>query len=154
MKKSIKMVALVLAAMMAFTGCAVEDEGVSEEDTVEEPQDTLGEFGDDTSDDLEAAASSLQADCGRITCTVRLNRAWTKRVAQGASTAASVASVACRRAPSPLGIAACTAAVKGLGLLLKSTASKYYNRGNCVGLRYGLLPTKLPEVTRGTYNCS
>jgi hypothetical protein len=155
MKNSIKMGALVLAAMFAFTGCATDDGSASEDDDMDEPQEAIGQFGDEEAlGDLEAAASSLQADCGRVTCTVRFNRAWTKRIASGASTAASVASTACAKAPSPIGAAACKVAIKGLGALIKSSATKYYNAGNCIGLRYGLLPTIFREVTRNSYNCN
>ncbi|MEZ4358921.1 MAG: hypothetical protein R3B48_01990 [Kofleriaceae bacterium] len=153
MKNVTAYLALALATTISLSGC-VDDDAV-DQDGVEEPEETIGTAGDDTAGDLEAAARSLQHDCGIVTCTIRLNRAWTKR-AQSASAITSIASSACALIALPPGVIACKAALTGIGLVVSNRAKTYYNAGNCIGIRYARVPSGpgYPvQVKRNSYNC-
>ena len=98
-----------------------------------------------------------QADCGYITCTIRLDRALTRDARDFAWYAAPAMALIC----SKLGPYAliCEAAAVTAGVALSVQANRYYEVGNCVSIRFGLnalppLPAWAVEVRYGTYNCT
>lgn len=94
-----------------------------------------------------------QADCGWVTCTVRLSRDLTRQ-ARDLGRLLQIGATLCARFSGLVG-AICWGAVLPAASLLAEFASRYYNNGNCLGMRFNLLgPAAWPvEVRRGTYDC-
>jgi hypothetical protein len=153
MKTAIKYLTIALTSMAVMSGC-VEEGTPADQDGAEELEEYVGTAIDDSPGDFEAAARSLQQDCGLVTCTVRLNRAWTKK-AQSASAITTISSAACNLIGSPPGIVVCKAALKGIGVVVSNRAKKYYAAGNCIGIRYPKVggPGVPVEVKLNSYNC-
>jgi hypothetical protein len=115
-----------------------------------------------------AAPPGLQADCGYVTCTARLDRDST-RALEDYDKVTGVASSLCG-ALVGAGVAAgvlCAAAVNGAGAATSLLAREVYDDGDCVGLRL-VVPTVLPlpppapaglpvvypvRVAAATFNC-
>jgi hypothetical protein len=158
MKTITTFLTLAMTAMIAAAGCTDEGTTAEEDTSIDETEETIGTVVDDTPGDFEAAARSAQHDCGILTCTIRLNRAWTKK-AQSSSGVASVASTACSLLPAA--VLVCKAAIKLGGVVLSNRAKTYYADGDCLGIRYnrsaqipGTPAAAWPvRVTKNSYNC-
>jgi hypothetical protein len=97
------------------------------------------------------ADPSIQADCGWVSCTVRLSRSMTRNVRDGVAVLASLVGF-CVPLAGPV-----VCGFIGARLALdRAAAGRYYENGNCLGYRYsrafpvGPMPI---QVRRGTYNC-
>jgi hypothetical protein len=160
MKTQMTFAALALSTVFAAVGCATEAELTQDEDAVDETEELVGTATDEAAGDFEAAARALQHDCGIVTCTIRLNRAWTKK-AQSTSSITEVAEAACELLPAEAARAICKQAVKLGGKVLSGKAKTYYGEGNCLGIRYsrtahvpGAPAAAWPvRVKRNEHNC-
>jgi hypothetical protein len=115
-----------------------------------------------------AAPAGVQADCGYVTCTARLDRDSTKAL-EDYDKVTGVASSLCG-ALVGAGVAAgvlCAAAVNGAGTAISLLAREVYDDGDCLGLRL-VIPTVVPlpppapvalpvvypvRVAAGTFTC-
>lgn len=100
----------------------------------------------------------IQADCGIITCTVRFSRATTRNIRDGAALGAIGAGVV---AAFSGGLAVPAAALVAAALGVHNiVAGRFYENGNCLGLRFLVQHAAVPaywypvQVKRNTYNCS
>lgn len=96
----------------------------------------------------------IQGDCGIISCTIRFDRAATRN-ARDASWIIGAAAGACAVLSSGTLAIVCGAAVAPAAVVAAVAAGRYYENGNCLGIRFYVLggvgwPT---EVKRNTYNC-
>lgn len=110
-----------------------------------------------------AADPQLQADCGIVTCTVRLDRATTKSWSNyGGDVGKMVASLAALGAAfgGAVGIAVSGAAAVIIGVrfdVFSRQAADYYSNGNCFGIKFPAVNYGAgwgTQVTRGTFNCN
>ncbi len=134
------------------SGQPVPTRYVVEGDAVIQPLDLSG--------DIEfpvVADPKVQADCGIITCTVRLNRATTRNIRDGAALSAIAAGVVSAFSG---GVAAPAAAVIAAWLgVYGLITGRYYENGNCFGYKflreYAFSPGYWypTQVKKNTYNC-
>lgn len=112
--------------------------------------------GPTASDSTSAAFAAVQGDCGWATCTVRLDRAKTRWLANWSGSLGGAATAICATTSGPAAVA-CIAGINAVGWTIQNQARGYYRNGNCWGLRFPRPPVPgLPhstEVTRGTHNC-
>jgi hypothetical protein len=98
----------------------------------------------------------FQGDCGWFTCTIRLNRAAT-RSARDAGWLISAAAGMCAVLASGPGAVVCGAAVAPAAVGLAVFAGRYWEEGNCLGIKLThppIPPRAWPsKVRRGKYNC-
>jgi hypothetical protein len=103
----------------------------------------------------QARSSWVQADCGWVTCTIRLDRASTRN-ARDAAWLISAAGAFCAFAGP--GAAVCAAAIIPPAVTLAVAAGRYYENGNCLGIRFSKPPIPSvawpTEVKHGSYNCN
>lgn len=103
------------------------------------------------------ADPTFQGDCGWVTCTVRLSRGATRN-ARDASWIIGAAAGACGVLSGGTLAVVCGAAIAPASVVLAVAAGRYYEDGNCLGIRF----TKTPPATaawpvsvkRGSYNCA
>jgi hypothetical protein len=95
------------------------------------------------------------ADCGIVTCTARLDRAQTRN-ARDAAWIASVGAGFCTFIPVPPAAAACAITVLAATVTFAVAAGRYYENGNCLGIRVSRVggPVWPVEVGRGSFNCA
>lgn len=107
------------------------------------------------------ADPAFQGDCGDVTCTVRLDRAQTKN-ARDVGGLIAIAGGLCAAVSGGTLAAACAAAVAPAAGVLAVAANRYYDNGNCLGVRFIKYPLPWPfpvvvawptEVKFGDYNC-
>lgn len=100
------------------------------------------------------ADPSVQADCGWVTCTIRLNRAWTRNARDAAWIIGAAASLCAFIGG--VGAAACGAAVAIPAVAYAVFAGRYYEDGDCLGIRVVKYAPGLSypvRVKRNSYNC-
>jgi hypothetical protein len=95
-----------------------------------------------------------QGDCGIVTCTVRLDRAQTRN-ARDAGWLIAAAGGICAAFSAGTLLIVCAAAIAPVAVVIAVAAGRYYEAGNCLGIRFGRVggagwPV---QVTRYTYNC-
>jgi hypothetical protein len=105
---------------------------------------------------------AFQGDCGIVTCTIRFDRAWTKRIRDFGGDAGLIAGAIATAAASvagPVGAAVGAAAGVIVGVranIFSTQAGDFYSNGNCFGVKFPPI-VQLgwgTQVTRGTYNCA
>ena len=102
-----------------------------------------------------ANTSWVQGDC-RFTCTIRIDRAQTRN-ARDASWIIGAAAGACAIVSAGTLALVCGASVAPAAVVLAVAAGRFYENGNCLGIRFLPTPPVSPawpvEVRKGTYNC-
>ncbi|MCG7284807.1 hypothetical protein MHY85_02325 [Cellulomonas sp. ACRRI] len=105
---------------------------------------------------------SFQGDCGIVTCTIRFDRAWTKKIRDFGGDAGAIAgaiATAATAVAGPVGAAVGAAAGVIVGVrahIFSTQAGDFYSNGNCFGVKFPPI-VQLgwgTQVTRGTYNCA
>jgi hypothetical protein len=110
------------------------------------------------------ADPKFQADCGNISCTVRLDRATTRTVRDASQVVllgASICGYIATAVGGPLAAAAaaaCALAIAPAAVVISIAAARYYENGNCLQLKVFPNPvtgavTVPGEVKKGTRNC-
>lgn len=106
---------------------------------------------------------AFQGDCGYVTCTIRFDRAWTKRMRDyggdfGLVEGAVVTAASAVGGPVGAAVGAAAGVIVGVRAHMYSTqAGDFYANGNCFGIKF---PAGVPglgwgtQVTWGTYNCA
>jgi hypothetical protein len=102
-------------------------------------------------------SSTFQGDCGWVTCTLRLNRAATRN-ARDAGWLIAAAAGACGVVTSGAGAVVCGAAIAPAAVTLAVFAGRYYEDGDCLGIKFTHPPVPSvawpSRVKHGSYNCS
>jgi hypothetical protein len=144
----------MVAFMVALPGVAQASQTPSAQSSVQ-PAQPAAATSDAAPATMALRSPAFQADCGWITCTIRLNRA-TTRNARDAGWLISAAGVFCGFAGP--GAAVCAAAIIPPSVTLAVFAGRYWEEGNCLGIRFSRPP--IPSVAwpvrvkHGSYNCS
>ncbi|KAA2252405.1 hypothetical protein F0L68_35750 [Solihabitans fulvus] len=155
-RRQIARLALVLVAVATLVGLAPAVAGAATTDTNDTASisfDTpAGVLADDNA---VAVAGAVQADCGWITCTVRLDRNWTRN-AQSAAFIVEHGAALCRFIPNGAVASACEAFVRWKAGQFASKAHVYYSHGNCLGIKIPIPAPALAypvSVAHGYKNC-
>lgn len=101
------------------------------------------------------ADPTFQGDCGIITCTLRLNRASTRN-ARDAGWLIAAAAGGCAVISAGVGAVVCGAAVAPAATLLAVAAGRYWENGNCLGIKIAVAPgtpSWPTQVKKNTFNC-
>ena len=106
------------------------------------------------------ASPAFQGDCGRLTCTVRLDRAQTRN-ARDAGAVIGLAAGGCGALSLGVLSPVCAAAVAPVAGVVAVAAARFYEQGDCLQIKVakiapaGGVPPALPgAVRRGTRNCT
>ena len=106
-----------------------------------------------------AGHQTFQGDCGRVTCTVRLDRAQTRN-ARDAGGVIGIAAGVCGVFSGGTLALVCGAAVAPAAGVIGLAANRFYEQGDCLQIKFtkpGLPGPRLAwpgSVKRGTRNCT
>ena len=108
------------------------------------------------------ADPKVHFSCGYVTCTIRFNRSATRDIRDGSGIAggASTMTAAICGALSAGTCVVVAGVIAGYLWTQQTFAGRYYENGNCYGVKFNLYPpppatASWPtQVKRGTYNCS